>query len=97
MRGSSLEPLSFWNVFMLFWQSKQKWDDTQSFSLADQDTKTVRLDVVADAMGIRVPIGVDHDGCHRLSCPLKKGEKYTLKYDFQVSKTIPNVSWLSFK
>ena len=65
--------------------------------IADQDTEKAKLNVMAKIGEVDLPLPIDHDICKngRLTCPLKNGEKYTLKYSFDIPKAAPTVSQLN--
>ena len=65
--------------------------------IADQDTEKAKLQVMAKIGEVDLPLPIDHDICikDRLPCPLKNGEKYTMKYSVDIPKAAPTVSQLN--
>ena len=61
--------------------------------MTDQDTSKATITLTARVGEADVPLPIDTDACakNRLPCPLKKDQKYTLKYDWTLSKTLPTV------
>ena len=61
--------------------------------MIDEDTTKGRLDVVVVYKGITIPLpNFDPDVCKHTSCPLKKGQDATVKYNYTLPSIIPVVS-----
>ena len=61
--------------------------------ILDQDTTKATITLTAKIGETDVPLPIETDACakNRLPCPLKKNQKYTLKYDWTLPKALPTV------
>ncbi|KAI2803148.1 Phosphatidylglycerol/phosphatidylinositol transfer protein [Blomia tropicalis] len=60
---------------------------------ANQDSPTVKLEMLATIGGIEIPVpGLETDACKgHVKCPLVKGQKYDFVYNFNLPVAFPNV------
>lgn len=65
--------------------------------MIDQDTNKANFQLLAKVGEVDLPLPIEHDACikDRLHCPLKNGEKYTLKYILNIPKATPTVRQLN--
>nr|AQQ10895.1 Pso c2 allergen [Psoroptes ovis] len=57
---------------------------------SNQDSANLKLDIVADINGVQIEVpGVDHDGCHYVKCPIKKGQHFDVKYTYSIPAILP--------
>lgn len=63
--------------------------------VSSKDSPSGQLKVTVNFGGVEVDYpGIDPDLCHKVDCPIKKGQKYTLTYELDVEDYFPDVSSL---